>query len=163
MGISGSTFRATNVHNGQVVALKVQSVDVSYPSNPHERQIYPLLQGGVGMPTLWASGVWGRWDYLAMDLLGSSLDRLYRKAGKGRLDLRSVCTIAIQLVCTSRHIFFLAALIPSDCTCTDLAPGVHALARRAAQGRAARQLRRWARAKTRDDIHDRFWICKAIP
>jgi hypothetical protein len=50
------------------------------------------------MPTLWASGVWGRWDYLAMDLLGNSLDRLYRKMGKNVMDLRSVCSIAIQLV-----------------------------------------------------------------
>ncbi len=50
------------------------------------------------MPTLWASGLWGRWDYLAMDLLGSSLDRLYRKSGKNVMDLRSACSIAIQLV-----------------------------------------------------------------
>jgi len=50
------------------------------------------------MPTLWASGLWGRWDYLAMDLLGSSLDRLYRKSGRNVMDLRSACSIAIQLV-----------------------------------------------------------------
>ncbi|KAI0004614.1 kinase-like protein [Russula compacta] len=97
-GVSGSTFRATHIHTGQVVALKVQPIDISYPSNPHERQIYPLLQGGLGMPTLWASGLWGRWDYLAMDLLGNSLDRLYRKAGKNVMDLRSACSIAIQLI-----------------------------------------------------------------
>jgi hypothetical protein len=96
--ITGSTFRATHIYTGQVVALKVQAIDVSYPSNPHERKIYPLLQGGVGMPTLWASGLWGRWDYLAMDLLGNSLDRLYRKTGKNVMDLRSTCSIAIQLV-----------------------------------------------------------------
>ncbi len=104
--VAGSTFRATHIHTGQVVALKVQPVDVSYPSNPHERQIYPLLQGGAGMPTLWASGLWGRWDYLAMDLLGSSLDRLYRKTGKNVMDLRSACTIAIQLVRLSSPPFF---------------------------------------------------------
>ena len=98
LGVVGSTFRATNMHTGQVVALKVQPTDISYPSNPHERKIYPFLQGGVGMPTLWASGLWGRWDYLAMDLLGSSLDRLYRKSGKNVMDLRSACSIAIQLV-----------------------------------------------------------------
>lgn len=97
-GVSGATFRATNMYTGQVIALKVQPTDISYPSNPHERKIYPLLQGGVGMPTLWASGLWGRWDYLAMDLLGSSLDRLYRKSGKNVMDLRSACSIAIQLI-----------------------------------------------------------------
>ena len=89
-----------------MVALKVQPIDISYPSNPHERQIYPLLQGGLGMPTLWASGLWGRWDYLAMDLLGNSLDRLYRKAGKNVMDLRSACSIAIQLVRPPALFFF---------------------------------------------------------
>jgi casein kinase 1 len=107
-----ATFRATNIHTGQVIALKVQPTDISYPSNPHERKIYPLLQGGVGMPTLWASGLWGRWDYLAMDLLGSSLDRLYRKSGKNVMDLRSACSIAIQLVrlprlCSRRRLLIL--------------------------------------------------------
>ena len=96
--VVGSTFRATHIHTGQVVALKVQPADISYPSNAHERAVYPMLQGGTGMPTLWASGLWGRWDYLAMDLLGSSLDRLYRKSGKNMMDLRSACSFAIQLV-----------------------------------------------------------------
>ncbi|KAI0259826.1 CK1/CK1 protein kinase [Gloeopeniophorella convolvens] len=97
-GVSGSTFLATHVYTGQVVALKVQPTNISYPTNSHERMIYPMLQGGVGMPKLWASGIWGGWDYLAMDLLGNSLDRLYRKSGKGVMDMRSVCSIAIQLI-----------------------------------------------------------------
>jgi casein kinase 1 len=114
--ITGSTFRATHIHTGQVVALKVQPVDVSYPSNPHERKVYPLLQGGVGMPTLWASGVWGRWDYLAMDLLGNSLDRLYRKSGKNVMDLRSACSIAIQLVRSSSSFLFASDVaLPLSC------------------------------------------------
>jgi hypothetical protein len=51
------------------------------------------------MPTLWACGVEGAWDYLAIDLLGASLDNLYRKSGKETMDLSSVCAIAMQLVC----------------------------------------------------------------
>ena len=97
-GFTGSTFRATHAFTGHVVALKVQYINVSYPSNARERAIYPLLRGGVGMPTLWDSGLWGCWDYLAMDLLGNSIDKLYRKAGKNVMDLRSACSIAIQLV-----------------------------------------------------------------
>lgn len=50
------------------------------------------------MPTLWAAGVAGQWDYLAIDLLGASLDNLFRKSGKDTMDLRSVCSIAIQVV-----------------------------------------------------------------
>ena len=61
------------------------------------------------MPTLWASGLWGRWDYLAMDLLGCSLDRLYRKSGKNVMDMRSACSIAIQLVRPTSPLLLVAA------------------------------------------------------
>jgi casein kinase 1 len=80
------------------VALKVQDVDHECPTNRYERFLYPLLQGGIGMPTLWASGIYRNLDYLAIDLLGPSLDNLYRKAGLERMDLRSVLCIGIQVV-----------------------------------------------------------------
>jgi casein kinase 1 len=51
------------------------------------------------MPKLWASGVQGSWDYLAIDLLGQSLDSIYRKSGKEVMSLGSVCCIAMQVVC----------------------------------------------------------------
>jgi len=50
------------------------------------------------MPTLWASGIEGSWDYLAMDLLGSSLHSLFWKSGKSTMDLRSVLCIGMQVV-----------------------------------------------------------------
>ena len=86
------------MHTRQVVALKVQYVKHECPTNRYERHLYPLLQGGKGMPKLWASGVQGEWDYLVIDLLGASLDSLYRQSGKDTMDLRSVCSIAMQLV-----------------------------------------------------------------
>lgn len=52
------------------------------------------------MPTLWASGHHGTWDYLAIDLLGSSLDSLHRQKTTDVWDLRSVCCIAQQVVST---------------------------------------------------------------
>ncbi|KDQ62390.1 hypothetical protein JAAARDRAFT_149241 [Jaapia argillacea MUCL 33604] len=97
-GFSGSIFRATNIYTNQVVALKIQPIDSDCPTNRYERHIYPALQGGVGMPTLWASGVEGPWDYLVIDFLGASLDSLFRKSGKQMMDLRSVCSIAIQVI-----------------------------------------------------------------
>ncbi|KAJ6508887.1 kinase-like domain-containing protein [Mycena sanguinolenta] len=97
-GYSGSIFKATHIHTGEVVALKVQHVNHECPTNRYERHFYPSLQGGDGMPTLWACGVEGAWDYLAIDLLGASLDNLYRKSGKDTMDLSSVCSIAMQLI-----------------------------------------------------------------
>ncbi|CAA7261348.1 unnamed protein product [Cyclocybe aegerita] len=97
-GYSGSIFKATHLHTRQVVALKIQYVNHECPTNRYERYLYPLLQGGAGMPRLYASGVQGDWDYLAIDLLGSSLDSLFRKSGKDTMDLRSVCSVAIQVI-----------------------------------------------------------------
>ncbi|KAF5389311.1 hypothetical protein D9757_003495 [Collybiopsis confluens] len=94
----GSIFKATHVHTHEIVALKVQHVDHECPTNKYERGFYPTLQGGVGMPTLYAAGVEGVWDYLAIDLLGLSLDSLYRKSGKETMDMRSVCCIAMQMI-----------------------------------------------------------------
>ncbi|CAL1712942.1 unnamed protein product [Somion occarium] len=50
------------------------------------------------MPTLWQSGVEGEWDYLVIDLLGTSLDSLFRKRAKDVMDLRSVLCIAQQVI-----------------------------------------------------------------
>ncbi|KAI6123942.1 kinase-like domain-containing protein, partial [Pisolithus croceorrhizus] len=97
-GYSGSIFRAHNVHTGDLVALKVQDMNHECPTNRYEEHIYPLLQGAEGMPTLWASGVQGRWHYLVISLLGSSLESIYRNSGKKAMDLRSVCSIAIQVI-----------------------------------------------------------------
>ncbi|KIJ62713.1 hypothetical protein HYDPIDRAFT_94209 [Hydnomerulius pinastri MD-312] len=97
-GYSGSIFRAYNVYTGEFVALKVQDVNHECPTNRYEEHIYPLLQGGEGMPKLFASGVQGKWHYLVISLLGSSLDNIYRNNGKKPLDLRSVCSIAIQVI-----------------------------------------------------------------
>jgi casein kinase 1 len=95
---AGSTFRATHVHTGHVVALKLQPVSIYYPTNNYERAVYPLIQGGEGMPKLWASGVLNGWDYLVIDLLGSSIDGMYRALNKGVLDIRTVLSIAVQTV-----------------------------------------------------------------
>ncbi|TFK52522.1 CK1/CK1 protein kinase [Heliocybe sulcata] len=97
-GFSGAIFKATNVHSGQVMALKLQIKDHECPTNRYERYIYPFLQGGKGMPTLWAGGEEGPWDYLVIDLLGPSLDSLFRKSGKSCMDLGTVCRIAMQVI-----------------------------------------------------------------
>ena len=95
---TGSIFRATHIHTGQEVAIKVQFVHHECPTNLYERKIYPLIQGNTGMPKLFASGVQDVWDYLAIELLGPSLDNLLRQSGHDVMDLRSVCAIAIQIV-----------------------------------------------------------------
>ena len=89
---------STIVHVTQVVALKVQDIHHPCPTNRYERALYPFLQGGIGIPTLWATGIEGQWDYLAIDLLGPSLEMLHKASRRDTMDLRSVCCIAMQVV-----------------------------------------------------------------
>ncbi|CDO77160.1 hypothetical protein BN946_scf184657.g35 [Trametes cinnabarina] len=97
-GYSGAIFCARNIHTNQWVALKLQPIDEPCPTNRYERNFYPALQGGVGIPTLWGSGTYGCWDYLAIDLLGASLDSLHRSKKTDVWDLRSVCCVAQQVI-----------------------------------------------------------------
>ncbi|KAH9889774.1 CK1/CK1 protein kinase [Cubamyces lactineus] len=97
-GYSGAIFCARHVHTNEWVALKLQPVDEACPTNKYERAFYPALQGGEGMPTLYASGVQGPWDYLVIDLLGASLDSLHRSKTTDVWDLRSVCCVAQQVI-----------------------------------------------------------------
>lgn len=75
------------------------------------------------MPILYGSGVEAGFDYLAISLLGSSLDSLYRKSGKNIMDLRSVVCIAMQLVSIS---VYLHALNTLTSAIQDIQAGVHA-------------------------------------
>ena len=61
------------------------------------------------MPTLWGAGVDGSWDYLALDLLGSSLHSLFWRSNKSTMDLRSVLSIGMQVVSLSAVYVFLRA------------------------------------------------------
>ncbi|KZP33568.1 kinase-like protein [Athelia psychrophila] len=97
-GFSGSIFRAVHIHTRQVAALKMQYVNHECPTNKYERGFFQGLQGGEGLPLLYSSGVEGIWDYLVIELLGPSLDMLFRKSGLASMDLRSVCSIAVQLI-----------------------------------------------------------------
>lgn len=50
------------------------------------------------MPILYDTGVQQPWDFLAMELLGPSIDSLFRKSGRDVMDLRSVCCLGMQVV-----------------------------------------------------------------
>lgn len=102
------------------------------------------------MPILWASGVEGIWDYLVIDLLGPSLDNLFRKSGKTTMDLRSVCSIAMQVVCRITFVVRVFVLIAME----DIKIRIHALERDPPPRYPAWKLRRWIGPECQDDLHD---------
>ena len=161
---TGAIFRATNLHTNQVAALKLQPTDVDCPTNRYERYFYPALQGGLGMPILWAAGVEGQFDWLAIELLGPSIDSLFRRSGKNVMDLRSVCCIAMQVVSASsssaswglsRPWLSTSPSLYHPCvTPKDIAPRDHARAWRPPQRHPTRELCHWLAAQRPADLHD---------
>ena len=75
-----------------------------------------MVQGGRGMPILYDTGVQSPWDFLAMELLGPSIDSLFRKSGRDVMDLRSVCCLGMQVVSRT------ALRLPSRLTDSNLHP-----------------------------------------
>lgn len=70
-------FRATEEESGRVVALKKSriSLRVKRPSLRHESRILRLLQTHPAIPTLYGYGQLPYFEYLAMELLGSSISQ----------------------------------------------------------------------------------------
>ncbi|KAH7928975.1 kinase-like protein [Leucogyrophana mollusca] len=109
-GSSGSVFKAYHLKKHTRVALKVQRKTLTNAHLDKEKIAYSLLRTCKGIPTLRATGAIGRWKYLAIGLLGPSLESLYQKDTKpivgfltdtkprAIMDLRTVCSIAIQLI-----------------------------------------------------------------
>ena len=99
--VTGAVFRARQIYHGHVAALKLQDIHHECPTNLYEWNFYPKIQGGKGMPVLYDKGIQDTWNFLAMELLGPSIDTLFRKSGRNVMDLRSVCCLGMQVVSRS--------------------------------------------------------------
>ena len=95
-GSFGKIFKGINVNSDEEVAVKIEkSSDSSLLKT--EAKIYKLLENTIGVPRLRSYGQEGNFNYMVMDLLGSSLEELRISCG-GKLSLKSVLAIGIQLL-----------------------------------------------------------------
>jgi serine/threonine protein kinase len=102
-GSFGSIYVAQDVVDGTEVAVKLEAV-----SSPHqllrlENAVYSKLKGAVGIPGVWwyEENVPGiteeNYNVLVMDLMGYSLESLYRSCGH-HLSLKTVLMLAEQML-----------------------------------------------------------------
>ncbi len=95
-GSFGKIFKGINVNSDEEVAVKIEkSSDSSLLKT--EAKIYKLLENITGVPKLRSYGCEGNFNYMVIDLLGSSLEELRVSCG-GKLSLKSVLAIGIQLL-----------------------------------------------------------------
>ncbi|KAK7696368.1 hypothetical protein QCA50_001022 [Cerrena zonata] len=106
MGGCGTVFQGVHTIAGKEVAIKLEPA-LSRPSltSPlkQESKIYKTLMGGPGVPWIMYSGKQGDYNVMVIDLLGSSLEDLFRMCNRF-FSLKTVLMLADQLISRIEYI-----------------------------------------------------------
>ena len=98
----GTVYLGTHTVAGKEVAIKLQPTVPRNSPIRQESKIYKTLSGSPGIPWIMWSGKHGDFDVMILDLLGPSLEDLFKMCNK-HFSLKTVLLIADQLVSTSPH------------------------------------------------------------
>ena len=87
----------THTIAGKEVAIKVEPAKSKHSMLKQESRIYKTLMGGPGVPWMMWSGKQGDYNIMVIDLLGPSLEDLFRICNK-HFSLKTVLLLADQMV-----------------------------------------------------------------
>lgn len=87
----------THTIAGKEVAIKVESANAKHSMLKQESRIYKTLMGGPGVPWMMWSGKQGDYNVMVIDLLGPSLEDLFKICNK-HFTLKTVLLLADQMV-----------------------------------------------------------------
>lgn len=105
----GTVFQGVHTVAGKEVAIKVEPAIARSSPLKQESKIYKTLMGGPGVPWLMWSGKQGDYNVMVVDLLGPSLEDLFRMCNR-YFSLKTVLLLADQLVsCISTRRWSLSA------------------------------------------------------
>ncbi|TPX31374.1 hypothetical protein SmJEL517_g05292 [Synchytrium microbalum] len=93
----GTVYSGVNRLTGESLAIKMQKRVRGRCELKHEYKVYQVLSSEVGIPRAYAYDEDGDDVYLAMDLLGPSLEDLMKACG-GCFSIKTVAMIGIQLI-----------------------------------------------------------------
>ena len=110
--IPGSVYLGTHTVAGKEVAIKLQPTVPRNSPIRQESKIYKTLSGSPGIPWIMWSGKHGDFDVMILDLLGPSLEDLFKMCNK-HFSLKTVLLIADQLVSISTYPTTVASTSPA--------------------------------------------------
>ena len=87
----------THTIAGKEVAIKVENANAKHSMLKQESRIYKTLMGGPGVPWMMWSGKQGDYNVMVIDLLGPSLEDLFKICNK-HFSLKTVLLLADQMV-----------------------------------------------------------------
>lgn len=93
----GQLYEGTEIRTGRKVAIKVEPIVAKSPQLQYESRLYRTFSGGVGIPSLHWYGRDGACNALVMDLMGPSLEDLFRSCER-RFSLKTVLMLADQMI-----------------------------------------------------------------
>lgn len=96
-GSFGKCYIGTDLESGREVALKLEPTRAKNPQLLAEAKLYQRLAGGLGMPAVHWSGTEGEHNVMAMDLLGLSLEDLFKDSSK-RFSLKTTVMLGDQMI-----------------------------------------------------------------
>ncbi|XP_010829904.1 PREDICTED: casein kinase I isoform beta [Bison bison bison] len=96
-GSFGHVHLAIDLTNHEQVAVKLESQNTRQPRLLYEKELYNILQGGVGIPQIRWYGQETDYNVLVMDLLGPSLEDLFNFCSR-RFSMKTVLMLADQMI-----------------------------------------------------------------
>uniref|UniRef100_A0A0D9XKK1 non-specific serine/threonine protein kinase n=1 Tax=Leersia perrieri TaxID=77586 RepID=A0A0D9XKK1_9ORYZ len=96
-GSFGELYLGVNIHNGEEVGIKLESVRSRHPQLHYESKVYMQMQGGNGIPLMKWYGVVGEYNVMVIDLLGPSLEDLFNSCNR-KFSLKTVLMLADQII-----------------------------------------------------------------
>lgn len=79
------------------MAIKLEAVETSSQQLTYEAKAYQYVREGVGFPRIYHFGKEEKYNVLVMDLLGPSLEDLFRFC-RCRFSLKTVCMLAQEMI-----------------------------------------------------------------
>ncbi|CAK61790.1 unnamed protein product (macronuclear) [Paramecium tetraurelia] len=101
MGAFGEIYLAQNKQKEEF-AIKLERTNCQYPQILYEAKVYAFLhqdtqQLDKGIPKVFGAATEGDYNYLVMELLGSSIEDLFAQCHR-KLSIKTVCMLAEQMV-----------------------------------------------------------------
>ena len=96
-GSFGEVFQGTNIETNENIALKFESCSTKHPQLQYESRIYRILEGSVGIPSLYWYGTESSYNIMAIELLGPSLEELCQLCNR-KMSLKTVLMLTDQLI-----------------------------------------------------------------
>ncbi|XP_055300770.1 casein kinase I-like [Sitodiplosis mosellana] len=96
-GSFGDVYEAYDNSNGKRVAIKFEDRQSSHSQLKNEYRVYRIINGGIGIPKMICDGSTDDYDYLVMELLGPSLEKLFNHCRR-KFSLKTVLMLGEKMI-----------------------------------------------------------------